>query len=162
MKKLFSLVMLVFLSLTSTSSAAMKCAPGKCGNSAKADSIKPVMQSSLCSVCGMKLKMFPNTSYKAVVNGKEKYYCSLHCLTQSISKGENPKKIEVIDVQSLKYIDAEKAFYVVGSTRRGTMSNVSKYAFLSKKDAESFVKNYGGKIVDFQEAMNVAQKDFKK
>jgi nitrous oxide reductase accessory protein NosL len=40
------------------------------------------------------------------------------------------------------------------------MSRVSKYAFDTKKDAQAFVKKHGGKIMSFNEALEVAQKDF--
>ena len=40
--------------------------------------------------------------------------------------------IKVVDASTQKLIDAQQAFYVVGSKVKGTMSKVSKLAFASK------------------------------
>jgi nitrous oxide reductase accessory protein NosL len=41
------------------------------------------------------------------------------------------------------------------------MSKISKYAFKDIEDAKEFQKMYGGKIMNFNEAREVAKKDFK-
>lgn len=70
------------------------------------------------------------------------------------------KGIKVVDVTSLKFIDAARAYYVVGSKRKGTMSMVSKYAFKNLKNAAKFAKENGGAVMDFNAAYNEAKKDF--
>lgn len=114
------------------------------------------------AVCGMTLHKFYKTNYCASVDGKVKQYCSIHCLVEDLFIKKLPlEDIKVVDVTSLKFIDAQKAFYVVGSSQKGTMSHVSKYAFLIKEDAISFAEEHGGDIVDYQEALKIAKKDFK-
>lgn len=71
---------------------------------------------------------------------------------------KNPK---VVDIVSLEFMDATKAYYVVGSKKSGTMSKVSKYAFKNKEDAQKFQNEFGGDIMDFYGALEVAKKDFK-
>ena len=113
------------------------------------------------AICNMDLINSYKTNHAALSNGKIKQYCSLHCLAEDLyvkkSKLEN---IQVVDVESLKFIDAKSAFYVIGSRQKGTMSNISKYAFAKKESAQEFIKKYGGKISTFDEALNLAKAEF--
>jgi hypothetical protein len=115
-----------------------------------------------CPECGMTLPMFFKTNHAATVNGTLKQYCSLHCVVEDSKKGSKLTDIKVVDVTSLKFIDANKASYVVGSSKKGTMSMVSKYAFANKADAEAFAKVNGGKVVDYNGAYKAAENDFAK
>ena len=115
-----------------------------------------------CPQCGMTLPMFYKTNHVAVVNGNIKQYCSIHCLVEDKEKGSDLKDIKVVDIQTLKFIPVAKAFYVVGSDVKGTMSMTSKYAFGTKEDAEAFAKKHGGKVMDFKAAYAEAKKDFSK
>jgi len=115
-----------------------------------------------CPECGMTLPMFYKTNHAATVDGKVKQYCSLHCVVEDTKKGSNLTDIKVVDVTSLKFIDANKASYVVGSAKKGTMTMVSKYAFANKADAEAFAKANGGEVVDYSGAYKAAENDFAK
>ena len=114
-----------------------------------------------CSRCGMKLAKYYKTSHSATYKGKKYQYCSLHCLEDHLGDGIRLKNPKVVDVKSLKFISVMDAYYVVGSSKKGTMSKVSKYAFKNKKDAKEFQKKYGGKIMTFSQAREKAQNDFK-
>jgi len=48
----------------------------------------------------------------------------------------------------------------VGSTKKGTMTGVSKYAFKSTSSAKRFVKANGGKLLNFEQTLEVAKNDF--
>ena len=110
-----------------------------------------------CPTCGMTLPMFYKTNHAANHNGKTEQYCSIHCLAEVNMKSEVPlKDIKVVDVTSLKFIDATKATYVVGSSKKGTMTMKSKYAFANKADADKFAKEFGGKVMSFDGAYKVA------
>jgi len=113
-----------------------------------------------CAICGMNLTKFYKTSHTVVYENKNVQYCSIHCLADHLEKGIEVKNPRVVDVTSLKFIPVLEAYYVVGSKVRGTMSRVSKYAFSSIEDAKKFQATYGGKIVDFNAALEVAQEDF--
>ena len=72
------------------------------------------------------------------------------------------KGVELCKKHSLKFIlavgggsviDASKASYVVGSSKAGTMSMTSKYAFANKADAEAFAKEFGGKVMNFDDTL---------
>jgi nitrous oxide reductase accessory protein NosL len=180
MKKL--IFALLSLSVTITfANAEMKCQTGKCGASMKSAKMSKkmpkmfqsvskdkatIMQSGdsklFCPECGMTLHMFYKTNHLAKVDGKIKQYCSIHCLVDDMKKGSKVTDIKVVDIHSLKFIDAKKAIYVVGSKKKGTMTMVSKYAFASKVDAEHFAKENGGEVVTFDEAIKRAESDFAK
>jgi PBP1b-binding outer membrane lipoprotein LpoB len=115
-----------------------------------------------CPECGMKLPMFYKTNHSAISNGKVKQYCSLHCLVEDkLNKKSELKDIEVIAIDTLKFIDATQATYVVGSQKSGTMSTLSKYAFEGRMSAKRFAKENGGKVMKFNEAYGYALRDFK-
>ena len=115
-----------------------------------------------CPECGMTLPMFYKTNHAATVDGKVKQYCSIHCVVEDTKKGSKLTDIKVVDVTTLKFIAADKAAYVLGSSKKGTMTMVSKYAFANKTDAEVFAKENGGKVVDYSAAYKASESDFAK
>ncbi len=116
-----------------------------------------------CHVCGMSLKMFYKTSHAVKLkDGSARQYCSIRCLVVDYPKiKDRVKEILVADAKSGKMIDVNKAFYVVGSKVKGTMSKVSKVAFSREVDAKAFQKEFSGKIVSFKEAFELAKKNLK-
>ncbi|MDD3855119.1 MAG: hypothetical protein A3J96_05230 [Sulfurimonas sp. RIFOXYC2_FULL_36_7] len=114
-----------------------------------------------CSRCGMDLVKYYKTSHSATHNDTQYQYCSIHCFEDHLGEGVTLKNPKVVDVKSLKFIDATKAYYVVGSQKRGTMSKISKYAFANEEEAKKFQGEFGGEIMDFNKALEVAKKDFK-
>lgn len=128
----------------------------------KAKILQSGKEARYCSNCGMDLVMFYRTNHAAKVDGKLKQFCSLHCLAEVLNSGAKVNDIKVVDAKSLEWIDAKKAFYVVGSKVKGTMSRISKYAFANISDAKEFQHLKGGKIMNFQQALQVAKKDFSK
>ena len=129
----------------------------------KAKLLQTGEQKQFCNVCGMNLVMFYKTNYAVSVNGKEKQYCSLHCLVEDRDENHaNPQDIKVVAADTLKFIDAKKAYFVVGSSKKGTMSMVSKYAFSSLNAASKFAAKFGGEVTDFNAAIEAAKEDFPK
>lgn len=117
---------------------------------------------SYCGRCGMDLVKFYKTSHAATDEKNVIHqYCSIHCLQEHLNEGTTLKNPQVVDIDTLKFIDATKAYYVVGSKKSGTMSMVSKYAFSKEADAKDFKDKFGGEIMDLYKALNVARKDFK-
>jgi len=104
-----------------------------------------------CPGCGMNLVKFYKTSHAL----GDHQYCSMHCL---VNANEEIVGVQVVDVTSLKFIDAEKAHYVVGSDVKGTMTMTSKYAFASLADAEAFAGKNGGEVMTFAATEAMARK----
>jgi len=146
MKKLLGLVLLGFVTL---------------GFGAGEELVQVGANKTECARCGMDLIKFYKTSHAAEYKGKKFQYCSIHCLEEHLGEGISLKNPKVVDNSSLKLISISKAVYVVGSKKRGTMSRISKYAFSNIADAKAFQSKFGGEIMDFNGAREVAQKDFK-
>lgn len=105
-----------------------------------------------CPVCGMTLPMFYKTNHAASHKGHNKQYCSVHCMIED--KEVNGKELsaeKVVDTKSLKFVDAKKAYYVVGSSKPGTMTMKSKYGFENKADAKAFQEANGGELKSYDE-----------
>jgi nitrous oxide reductase accessory protein NosL len=121
--------------------------------------VKNDSSKNFCNVCGMHLPKFYKTNHATTFkNGKKEQYCSIHCQAHiHQNHADKIEKIDVVDTNTLKFIDAKTATYVVGSSKKGTMSPVSKYAFEKKEDALAFQKNFGGEIYNFDETLKIAK-----
>jgi len=127
----------------------------------KAEILQSGETKMFCPKCGMTLPMFYRTNHAAKVDGKMQQFCSMYCLVEAMNSGAKVEDIKVVDNTTLKFIDANKAFYVVGSSKPATMAKkVSKYAFGTKEAAQKFAKEFGGKVMSFKEALEIAKKDF--
>lgn len=148
---------------------------GKMGNmfqsvsKEQAEILQKGKEKMYCPNCGMYLPKFYKTSHAVLLeDGSARQYCSIYCLVEEMEitelrdKKEQIKEIKVVDADSLEYIDAKNAHYVVGSSIKGTMSMTSKYAFKTKAHAEAFAKKNGGSVMDFDGAYEVALQDFAK
>lgn len=119
---------------------------------------------NFCSVCGMSLNMFYKTNHAARVNNQEKehQYCSIHCMCQDVMTNKySLQEPKVVDVTSLKFINAKEATYVYGSSKPATMSSISSYAFKDRADAIKFKDEFGGKILNFEEVFNKTKESLK-
>ncbi len=112
-----------------------------------------------CPICGMTLPMFYKTNHTAKSNGHDKQYCSIVCAV--VDEKVNGTKLidfKVVDTNTLKFINSNSAYFVVGSKKPGTMSAVSKYAFGTKSAATKFMTSFGGKIMRFHELYEFVKK----
>lgn len=129
------------------------------------DSINLVQKSGKywCPVSGLDLEKNYKTSHiSKLPNGTVRQYASLSALAIDMQEyGIDTSYVKAVDYDSLKQIDATKAFYVVGSRLNGVLSQKSKIAFEKEDDAKAFQKRYKGKIVDFKTALKIAQDDLK-
>ncbi len=162
MRKLLLACLVLGAMLTSSVMAKSKHMMYQAVPMSKVQLLQSGKEKAYCPNCGMTLRMFYKTNHAAMVNGKEKQYCSMHCLAEDAVKGLNPTDIKVVDNSTLKFIPVSKAYYVVGSKKPATMSKVSKYAFGTKAAAEKFAKEYGGKVMKFDQAFAMAKKAYKK
>ena len=48
------------------------------------------------------------------------------------------------------WIEAEKAFYVVGSSKMGSMGEKEAVPFAKQEAAAQFAVQYGGEVLDFE------------
>ena len=117
-----------------------------------------------CDNCSMARAMWART-WKTFENSKGSFeVCSFTCLAKiAVKDAENPINVMVALYQAPKTMRAaEKAYYVVGSRAKGTMTKISKLAFASQIEAEEFAEHCGGEAMDFQKTFKLAKANLKK
>jgi len=114
-----------------------------------------------CPNCGMMLNMWARTRHEFSNSEGSHTTCSIRCLADmSKNSGETPNNIKVaLYLHPEKMVAADKAFYVIGSSAKGTMTMKSKVAFLTEEEAKNFVSEYGGTLVDYTTALTAATKE---
>ena len=115
-----------------------------------------------CKFCGMDREKFAHSRmFIEYDDGTTEGTCSIHCaaidLILNIDKA--PKTIRVGDYSTKNLIDAEKAFWIIGGSKMGVMTKRAKWAFEKKGDAEKFLKENGGKLASFDEAIKATYDD---
>ncbi len=118
-----------------------------------------------CDYCGMNRVKFAHS--RMLIDYADKTSvgtCSLHCAAVefAISIDKTPEAIKVGDFNSKQLIDAESATWVIGGKKPGVMTSRAKWAFNDKADAEKFVRNNGGIMVGFDQAMKAGYEDMYK
>lgn len=153
MKRILNIVVMIVM-LTALAEAEMF----QSVTQEKAELLQSGKGNLYCPNCGMNLQKFYKTSHAmAQKDGSTHQYCSIHCLAEA--NDEITPDTKVVDTNTLKFIPAFTAFYVVGSSKPGTMTMNSKYAFATKPEAETFAKANGGKVMGFAEAVQLAADD---
>jgi nitrous oxide reductase accessory protein NosL len=115
-----------------------------------------------CPYCGMNRAKFAHSRMLVTYDdGTKVGTCSLHCLAidLAINIDKTPQLIEVGDVISKNLMDAEKAYWVIGGTKTGVMTEPAKWAFANKVYADKFIRERGGTLATFEEAMKAAYQD---
>jgi nitrous oxide reductase accessory protein NosL len=133
------------------------------GSRAAAESVHAdVKMHQACPHCGMDREKFAHSRMLITYSdGSSVGVCSIHCAVTELKdhKAKTVKMIEVADLNSKKLVDAEKATWVIGGSRKGVMTRTPKWAFASKDDAAAFVSKNGGKLATYKEALALAEKD---
>lgn len=118
-----------------------------------------VKHAPICVYCGMNRTQFAHTRMLVTYeDGTKVGTCSIHCLALdlSINIDKTPYMIEVGDYISKRLIDAEQAYWVIGGNKPGVMAKQGKWAFANKVYAEKFIREHGGTLATFNEAMKAA------
>ncbi|WP_028110434.1 nitrous oxide reductase accessory protein NosL [Ferrimonas futtsuensis] len=111
-----------------------------------------------CHQCGMFITRYPGPKGVARVKGQpgDTAFCSTSDLFQFILQPQNRRQVEQAWVHDLAqtdwdkpsdsaFIPANRAWYVVGSSRHGAMGPTLA-SFSSRNMAEAFANSYGGKV----------------
>ena len=115
-----------------------------------------------CKYCGMDRQKFGHSRMLVTYeDGSEFGSCSIHCaaLNMAVSLDKTPKMIQVGDYNTKNLIDAQKATWVIGGSKPGVMTKKAKWAFEKPADAEAFIKESGGSIGTYEDAMKVTFED---
>lgn len=115
-----------------------------------------------CPMCGMDRAQFSHSRMLIEYDDGTSFgACSLHCAAVELATklDKTPTAILVGDYYSQKLVDAEKAVWVIGGSRSGVMTKRPKWAFGKKADAEKFISENGGAVIDFDKAIKSAYED---
>ncbi len=115
-----------------------------------------------CKQCGMDRVSFAHGRMMIVyADGGTAATCSLNCtvIEMKENKGKQVKSLHVADYYAKELIDARSATWVVGGNKSGVMTSLPKWAFARKADAQKFVKENGGSMTTFDEALTLALKE---
>lgn len=115
-----------------------------------------------CKYCGMDRQQFAHSRMLVeYYDGTCMAACSIHCVAIDLAVhiDKTPKTFQVGDFNTKKLIDAESATWVIGGNKPGVMSKKAKWAFERKEGAENFVKENGGTLATFDEAMKASYED---
>ena len=132
------------------------------GMFAFAQAQEDIQKYSSCKFCGMNRQQFAHSRMLIEYDDASTVgTCSIHCaaVDLAINLDKTPKAIQVGDYNSKALIDAEKASWVMGGSKMGVMTKRAKWAFEKKESAEKFIKENGGGIATFDEAMKAAYED---
>jgi copper chaperone NosL len=132
------------------------------GIAAYAETMQDIQAHKNCKYCGMDREKFDySRMLTEYTDGSSFGSCSIHCtaidLAQTLDK--QIKAIMAADYHKKNLIDAEKASWVIGGSKPGVMTKTAKWAFADKKDAEAFIKENGGKLANFEDAMKATYED---
>ena len=132
------------------------------GIAAYAENLSDVQQHKSCKYCNMDREKFAHSRMLIeFTDGSSTGLCSIHCAALELAQtfDKEPKAILVGDYNHKNLIDAEKAYWVIGGQKPGVMTKIAKWAFAEKKDAEDFIKENGGKLGTFDDAMKSTYED---
>jgi hypothetical protein len=104
----------------------------------------------------MDVSKYPHTRYVVTTTGGEEFFtCGVQCgLTLHLRLKEKFKSATATDLLSNRSFDAQKGFYVYKSTVITDMAP-GFISFLTRVNAEKFQKGFGGKVVTYQEALEI-------
>jgi len=115
-----------------------------------------------CILCGMDVSKYPHTRYVVkTTDGEEFIACGVQCgLTLHLRLKEKFKSATATDLLSNRPFDAQKGFYVYKSTVITDMAP-GFISFVTRVNAEKFQKGFGGKVVTYQEALEIWKEQMK-
>ncbi len=132
------------------------------GIAAFAETNKDILSHKNCKYCNMDREKFAHSRMLLEYgDGSTIGTCSIHCTAIDLAQAfdNQPKAISVADYPSKNLIDAEKAIWVIGGSKPGVMTKVAKWAFAEKGAAEAFLKENGGKLANFDDAIKATYED---
>ncbi len=115
-----------------------------------------------CAHCGMDRKVYGYSRMLVeYADGARVGLCSLHCAATELeaNKGRPVKGVLVADRESRTLLAADKAVWVMGGRKRGVMTQQPKWAFANDGAAREFVKETGGAVVGWPEALQAATQE---
>jgi nitrous oxide reductase accessory protein NosL len=115
-----------------------------------------------CQQCSMDRAVHARSRMLIVyADGTTVGVCSIHCAAEDMKQhgDKQAKSLMVGDFTTKELIDAKTATWVIGGGMPGVMTSQAKWAFASESEAQSFVKENGGQVASFDQAIKAAQEE---
>ncbi len=120
-----------------------------------------ISRATVCSLDGMTLLDYPGPKAQIqYTDGSTEYFCDTLEMFSISLRPEQQKRVRAIYTQDMakadwreprgQWIDARGAYYVRGSSQRGSMGPTLA-AFATRADAEAFARQFGGSVLAFAE-----------
>lgn len=129
-----------------------------------------VQRSTRCPVCGMYPYRTPQWTGQIVFNDQTATsfdspvdmfrFINAMPMFDKQHKAADIGAIWVADYDSKAWIDAKKAFYVIGSKARGPMNDPNLPAFTTRAAADAHIQAQGGKVLLFTDITRELIKSF--
>ena len=132
---------------------------------AQAQVFKDIQEHPTCKYCNMNRQHFGHSRMLNTYDDNTSFgACSLYCAAINLAANLDKMviSIQVADYNTRELIDAETAYWVIGGNRPGVMTQIAKWAFRKKRDAERFVEKNGGSPATFDEAIKATYLDMYK
>ncbi len=115
-----------------------------------------------CPLCGMDRQVYAHS--RMLIEFSETTTigtCSIHCTANMIAlKRQGMRKgILVADYNTGQLVRVEKASWIIGGSKWGVMTKRAKWAFTEKGDALRFMRENGGQLASFEDAMKATFED---
>jgi len=87
--------------------------------------------------------------------------CSIHCTGADIAvnRHKTVQGVFAADYAGRQLVSAKTAFWVIGGDRSGVMTQRAKWAFERKVDAQSFIRDHGGRLATYEDSMKATFED---
>lgn len=132
-----------------------------CGEQAKTVAPQEITRSTACALDGMLLADYPGPKGQIHYDqGPPDFFCDTMEMISIYLRPEQQKRAVAVFTQDMgqadwkeprgHWIDARNAFYVQGSSRRGSMGPTLA-SFAREEAAQAFAREYGGKVLRFGE-----------
>lgn len=132
-----------------------------CEDQATRPTAQALTPGTVCALDGMVLMDFPGPKAQLHYAGqKPEFLCDTREMFALVLRPEQSRKLVAVFTQDMAktdwqkpdgyWIDARSAFYVLGSSREGSMGPTLA-SFGSAADAQAFAGKYGGKVLRFPE-----------
>jgi nitrous oxide reductase accessory protein NosL len=114
-----------------------------------------------CPICGMDRRQYAHSRMRIDYKEGPVGTCSIHCTGADIAvnRHKTVRGIFVADYGRKQLIPATAAFWVIGGDRSGVMTQRAKWAFGNQADAEAFIRDHGGNMATFDDAIKATFED---
>ncbi len=155
----FSLAKRWYLPLVVVAAGLLSACSDDAGKTANLAPVE-IDRSTSCELDGMLLADYGGPKAQVHYAGQEHpaFFCDTVELFNTLLAGEQVRAVQMVYVQDMgqadwdhpegHWIDAKTAFYVVGSSRHGSMGKTIA-SFAQEDAAQKFATEYGGKVYPF-------------